>query len=73
MSSGHPDRCGCAFCAELKAKTMPLSQWTAMHEPHLQRRGGEEFESEPFNHPAGGWHWIVCPCGAKFLTTGDVE
>lgn len=73
MSTGHPDRCVCGFCAEMRAKTMPWADWKAKHAPHLHRRGGEEFEREPYPHPSGTWAWIVCPCGAKLLTIGNVD
>lgn len=62
---------GCSFCRQLKARTMSLTDWRREHEPHLQRRGGEQFDTKPLEHAPDGYpaYWLVCPCGAQLLTS----
>jgi hypothetical protein len=69
--SDHVDRCACAFCARMKARSQELAPWLAAHEPHLHRRGGERFTTKPLEHAPEGYpaKWLVCPCGAQLLTT----
>jgi hypothetical protein len=59
-------------CDKLKDKVMTSDDWRAKHRPHLvEYEETNGFKSEPFPHPSGEWYWIVCPCGAKHLTTKE--
>lgn len=57
------DECECAACQDHQART---NAWRLQHAPHLGERTG--FVTEPFEHWAGPWFWLVCPCGARHLT-----
>ena len=53
---------GCKYCEALEKKVRTPESWHAEHDPHGPAT------TEPFPHPSGDWHWLVCPCGAKYLT-----
>lgn len=67
----HITGCGCSFCARLKSRVQSEADWRLEHEKHLNRRGGEEFDTTPLEHAPEGYpaYWLVCPCGAQLLTT----
>jgi hypothetical protein len=52
-----------SICDRIASKVMTDADWLDLHEPHGQKR------FEDFPHPSGDWFWLVCPCGAKQLTT----
>jgi hypothetical protein len=52
----------CETCERLKRKTMTVDAWLAEHRDH------GDLSSEPFPHPSGDWHTLVCSCGAKLVT-----
>lgn len=56
-------------------RVLPTEQWLDEHRPHLQRRGGEQFEEEPLAHAPADYpsRWLVCPCGSKHLTDMKLE
>jgi hypothetical protein len=54
---------GCKFCEALEKKVKTPEEWHAEHDAHGQAT------EEPFPHPSGDWFWLLCPCGAKYLTT----
>ncbi len=66
MSTPHAPGCTCPDCVALNGTTVQVADWQAIHGQHLHRRGGEDFEREPYSM-AVGVEWIVCPCCARLL------
>ena len=55
------------MACSLQSKVMNLEDWKAKHSAHLQP--DRQFAAEPFGYPHTTWHWLICPCGAKHLTS----
>lgn len=53
----------CETCERLKRKVMPVDVWLAEHRDH------GDLSSEPFPHPSGEWHTMVCSCGARLVVS----
>lgn len=54
--------CRCPVCQQLRSKTKEPEVWLAEHAAHGDKA------LEPFLHPDGRMYWLVCPCGARYLT-----
>lgn len=57
----------CKLCESLKTRVRPEADWRAEHKDH----GG--LSVVPAEHPSGDWAWLICECGAKYLTIRESD
>lgn len=50
---------------------MDTDAWKLQHMPHLGP--GQRFVAQPYSHPSGEWYSLVCPCGARHISTQRAE
>ena len=52
-------------CEHIASRVLTTEAWLAKHRDH------GDLTTEPYPHPSGKWHWLVCECGAKQLTAKE--